>query len=135
MKFRMARITTDQFAIIGNEAPTKDINANMTVEIMAAPEDCRVGVKMGWTFSHKDNLVLTLVVICEFEIAPDDWAAVTDDEKTVIPKAMLEIFLAQTVGVVRGVLHSKTEGTPFNYIIIPPVNTTEIIAEDLIIAK
>jgi len=38
-----------------------------------------------------------------------------------------------TVGTARGVLHSKTESTPFNGLIIPPINVEQIIQEDIVV--
>jgi hypothetical protein len=37
-----------------------------------------------------------------------------------------------TVGTARGVLHSKTDGSIFNDLILPTINLTEIIKDDII---
>jgi hypothetical protein len=36
-----------------------------------------------------------------------------------------------TVGTIRGILHCKTEGTPFNALILPPINVSEMVTGDL----
>ena len=37
------------------------------------------------------------------------------------------------VGTVRGIIHAKTEGTVLNAIVLPPINLTEIIKDDILI--
>jgi len=36
-----------------------------------------------------------------------------------------------TVGTVRGILHTKTEGTNFNGFVIPTINVTELVTSDV----
>ena len=36
-----------------------------------------------------------------------------------------------TVGTARGVLHAKTENTPFNKFVLPTINVTELVKEDV----
>ena len=82
MRFRMARINIDQFAILTDIVPNGSLEVNV---------------------------------------------------KLVILKVMLEHFAVQTVGTARGILHCKTEGSQFNGIILPPVNVTELVTEDMIL--
>ena len=76
---------------------------------------------------------MVLQVLCEFGIHPEDLQSITSDNKVTIPKGTLDYFIAQTVGTARGILHCKTEGTPFNGIIIPPMNVTTMVDSDMII--
>ena len=45
-------------------------------------------------------------------------------------------YLATIVtGTVRGIIHTKTENTSLNPIVLPPINLVEAIKEDFIIPK
>ena len=38
-----------------------------------------------------------------------------------------------SVGTLRGIIHTKTEGTVLNTIVLPPINLDEIINKDLVL--
>ena len=58
---------------------------------------------------------------------------IKQDNKIIIPKELLAHFGVHTIGTARGILHCKTEGTQFNTFILPPINVSERITEDIII--
>ena len=37
-----------------------------------------------------------------------------------------------TIGTTRGVLHSKTENTPFNSFLLPTLNVNELVKKDVV---
>lgn len=74
---------------------------------------------------------MVLKMTCEFEIQVDDWKTLRNDKEVVIPKDLLEFFAVHTIGTARGVLFCKTENTQFNYIVIPPINVSEMGISDL----
>lgn len=37
-----------------------------------------------------------------------------------------------TIGTTRGVLHSKTENTPFNSFLLPTLNVMELVKKDVV---
>lgn len=37
-----------------------------------------------------------------------------------------------TIGTARGVLHSKTESTPFNSFLLPTLNVNELVKKDVV---
>ncbi len=133
MKFRMTKITVDQFAILTREAPAGDISINIEMNLKYSVEARRIMTSMLFTFEKGSEKALLLEQSCEFEIAKDDWEASVSDGKVTIPKSTVEYFGAQTVGVARGVLHCKTEGTPLNGLILPPINITQLVREDMTI--
>ena len=76
---------------------------------------------------------MVLAINCEFEIHNEDFKELRKDGKTIIPKALLELFAVHTIGTARGVLFCKTESTQFNNVIIPPINVSELIQSDMVI--
>lgn len=133
MKFRMARINVDQFAILTGTLPDGNLDVNVTLALKYSLDMHRVATSLTFIFSRKDERILLLELTCEFEIKPEDWEAAIKDSKLVIPRYALETFVVQSVGTARGILHCKTEGTPFNGIILPPINVTELVTEDMVV--
>ncbi len=62
---------------------------------------------------------------------PKDWDSLISDDVITFRKNDLGFFANQTVGVARGIMFCKTEGTPFSQYILPPVNLESLIKEDI----
>lgn len=133
VRFRMFRISTGQFAILSTEAPKGEIEITTNMELKHTNDGSAVQVNATFSFNENEQQVMILETSCEFAMHPDDLQTLTKDGKVVIPKSVIDYFIAQTVGTARGILHCKTEGTPFNGIIIPPLNVTNMFKEDMII--
>ena len=54
-------------------------------------------------------------------------------KKLTVPKKLLQPITMLTVGTSRGILHAKTENTPFNQFHIPLINIEELIKEDKVL--
>lgn len=132
VRFRMFKISVVQFAILSREV-AEGYNVGTSAVIKHTVDGGSVAVDMTFSFENGKEKAMVLEVLCEFGIHPEDLQTMTSDNKVVIPKSALDLFLAQTVGTARGILHCKTEGTPFNGIIIPPINVTNLFSSDLII--
>ncbi len=48
-----------------------------------------------------------------------------------MPKDFMRQLLVITIGTARGVLHTKTENTPFNRFLLPILDATNLIKEDV----
>ena len=72
MKFRMTKITVDQFAILTREAPAGDISINIEMNLKYSVEARRIMTSMLFTFEKGSEKALLLEQSCEFEIAKDD---------------------------------------------------------------
>lgn len=131
-KFKMFKISIPQFAIL-SENCENSYNIEARAEYKYSIERRAIAVEINFSFMGNKEKAMILYVICEFEIYPDDWNSMIADNKITIPKGLLEHFLVHTVGTARGILHCKTEGTPFNSIVLPPMDVTRMITSDLII--
>lgn len=131
MKFKMTKINIDQFAILNQEAPISDIDININLRFKYSLEARRIAPNMQFSFKHKESTLVILEVTCEFEIHPDDWKELITSSELCIPKSILEYFVAQTVGPARGIMHCKTEGTSYNGIILPPIDITQLVTDDI----
>lgn len=133
VRFRMFRISTGQFAILSTDAPQEDVDITTNMELKHAKDGSAVQVHAIFSFNDKEKQIMLLETSCEFALHPEDLRTITKDDKVIIPKELIDYFIAQTVGTARGILHCKTEGTPFNGIIIPPMNVTGMFKGDMVI--
>ena len=129
----MFKISIVQFAILSNEA-ANGYRIGTNAELRHTADGSAVAVDATFSFENGGKVDMVLQVLCEFNIHPDDLQSITVGKTVTIPKATLDYFIAQTVGTARGILHCKTEGTPFNGIIIPPMNVTTMLDSDMVIA-
>lgn len=132
IRFRMIKISIPQFAIISQKAE-EGYQIETTTSLSHTEDGSAVAVDMTFSFTRSGESAIILQIRCEFSIHPEDLTTLTTENKITIPKDVLDYFVAQTVGTARGVLHCKTEGTPFNGVIIPPLDVSSILKSDMVI--
>ena len=133
VRFRMFKISVGQFAILSQEVPQGGINMSSKMDLKHAADGGAIQVGASFVFENGEEKIMVLDVFCEFVIHRDDLKTLTKDGKVIIPKDTIDYFIAQTVGASRGILHCKTEGTPFNGIVLPPMNVTGFFKDDMVI--
>ncbi|MBF1558161.1 MAG: hypothetical protein HXO13_02220 [Prevotella salivae] len=135
VRFRMFRIHTDQFAILSETAPVDFDEVGMGVAFSyKVAEDCKIAATIKLSFDTFDNgkqPLMMIEVTCEYLINEDDWKGMIKGDVLNVTKETLEYLTAQAVGVTRGILHCKTEDTPFSVLIIPPLNVAKMITSGL----
>ena len=129
-KFIMFGIHLDQFAILCEDCKD-EVGMNVSLNFKYGDEGKKVACVVAFDFTSESEKVMVLKMTCEFEIQVDDWKTLRYDKEVVIPKDLLEFFAVHTIGTARGVLFCKTENTQFNYIVIPPINVSEMGISDL----
>lgn len=133
IRFRMTGIHVRQFAILANSAPDKDVTIDTNIGVKVSVRDRKVALEMEFVFLSEEERILLMTLQCEFEIHKEDWLTLCTEDTITIPKNTIEYFVVQTVGTARGILHCKTEGTPFNHLILPPIDATHIVQQDIVI--
>ena len=134
--FAFVGIKTDQFAII-DEAYKKTgplkITTNLSYGINEV--DKTIAVEVGFNFIKKETPFLIIGVQAFFEITKEGWEKIynVENKQVVIPKKLISHLTVLTIGTTRGILHAKTEGTPYNSIILPTVNVNDLVTEDVTI--
>lgn len=126
----MFGIHLDQFAILCEDSKD-EVGMNVSLNFKYGDEGKKVACVVAFDFTSESEKVMVLKMTCEFEIQVDDWKTLRTDKEVVIPKDLLEFFAVHTIGTARGVLFCKTENTQFNYIVIPPINVSEMGISDL----
>lgn len=132
VRFRMFRIHTDQFAILSEKAPADFDDVGMGVAFSyKVAEDCKIATTIKLSFDNGKKPLMMIEVTCEYLINEDDWKGMIKGDVLNVTKETLEYLTAQAVGVTRGILHCKTEDTPFSMLIIPPLNVAKMITSGL----
>ena len=126
----MFGIHLDQFAILCEDCKD-EVGMNLSLNFKSGDAGKKVACVVAFDFTSESEKVMVLKMTCEFEIQVDDWKTLRNDKEVVIPKDLLEFFAVHTIGTARGVLFCKTENTQFNYIVIPPINVSEMGISDL----
>lgn len=132
VRFRMFKINVDQFAILAN-SPVANVNISSNMSLDFSKENRNVRVSMGFNFLDGEQSLVILKMNCEFNVHEDDWNGFINDDSIIIPKSFIDYLIVQTVGTARGILHCKTEGSPFNYLILPPMNVSNMVEKDVVI--
>ena len=124
IKFNMAGIYVEQFSTF-----TAEIVNGIHYKVDSANK--LVGCFMEFSFSQNKQPIIHLKVSCAFGIENKSWKEFAKEKgKIIIPEMFLEHMAAVTTGTSRGILFAKTEKTPFNNFLLPPLNVKELVQSD-----
>lgn len=133
ISFGINQIATEQFAVIPETHKIGEpVQIHHELNFGIDKDNKRIYVRKLARFQHPDSTpFLIIAVACHFFIVSEDWdkLQVSDSERIVLPKDFGLHLAMLTVGTLRGVLHSKTENTPFNQYIFPPFDVTSLLPE------
>lgn len=127
VRFQMNRIGVNQFAILRDQLPEHEISLATELSFQYSAEGKQVACITGFKFKDADGVFLILQCQCSFLIHPEDWNSFESKKGVSIPESLLETLATHTIGTSRGILFCRTEGTPFNSLMIPPINVHECI--------
>jgi hypothetical protein len=134
--FALSNISTEQFAIINEEYDSSEkIQLNTNIRFGADDKIHIISCFVEILFESARRQLLKIEVGCHFHIEDESWIELFETEKRLIrlPKGFLIHLAFLTVGTVRGILHSKTEGTDFNKYVLPIIDVAEIIKDDAVL--
>ena len=132
--FQLKKITTEQFAIIPEAYDDKnqDINMDLGLNFGVDTKSKVVAVFVKVQFEQQEKPFIIVEIANHFQVEEVAWDSFcTDSKNIIIPKGFATHLLVLTIGTIRGVLHGKTENTEFNHLILPTINTTELIKTDI----
>lgn len=135
--FGLRQITTEQFAIIESAFDEAKGNFELGTGLrFGFNTDKRIITPLlAINFSQDKSPFLLLEIGCHFEIIEEHWKNLfnSNTKELKLPKELARHLVMLTVGTLRGVLHAKTENTPFNKFFIPTINVNDLVKEDLLI--
>lgn len=137
VSFRLVKIITDQYATFEDAFDSqKEVEVQTDASYGASIESRTVFCKISHNFKNiSGSPFIKIGLICIFDIDPADWEGLfsIDKNNLTLPRDLCIHMAMLAIGTARGVLHSKTEGTPFNIHVLPTINTLAMIPGDLII--
>ncbi|WP_064967610.1 hypothetical protein [Tenacibaculum ovolyticum] len=130
--FALVGIKTEQYATFKENYKEKaKIGLNTGLEFKFNKEDKIIAVVVAITFEQNKKAFLKLQVSCHFKISEDSFKGFCDNVIITFPKGFMTHLTMITVSSVRGVLHAKTEGTIFNKYLLPTLNVTKMVKENV----
>lgn len=137
ISFGLRRITTEQFAIIESAFDESKNNFELGTGFrFGFNTDKRIITPyLAINFSQDKNPFLVLEIGCHFEIIEEHWNNLfsSDTNELKLPLGLARHLVMLSIGTLRGVLHAKTENTPFNKFFLPTINVNELVKEDILI--
>jgi len=133
--FALIGIKTEQFASIEeNFIEGGNINLSSGLSFGFEKEQHAIAIFPKFNFECNGKLFLTIETSSHFSISPEAWESFFNVEtgKITVPKNFMQHLCVISIGTTRGVLHAKTENTFFNRFLLPTINATEMITDDIV---
>jgi len=112
------------------EAQIFDISTSIGVAVYNTEK--LIGVFLEIEYLQSEKMLVNAKISCHFEFTEETWKNMLDIDQSniIIPKDFFGHLVGLTLGTMRGVLISKTEGTVFSTFVLPIIETSELIKED-----
>jgi len=134
--FALRRISTEQFAIIEDGfTEGKDINLTTQLKFGANAEHKVIVLHANFRFEQDATPFVIVEAAGHFSIEERAWSSFYNEgaNNLTVPQGFMCHLAVLVIGTTRGILHAKTENTPFNRFFLPTINVTETIKEDVVI--
>ena len=129
--FRISQIKTQQFAMFPDLLVNgKEVTVDSEFSFGVNTEVKNILCVTKLSYRQDDNLLLTTEVHCIFNIREDGINLLKEQGRVGVE--FLRYLATITTGTVRGIVHTKTENTVLNSVVVPPINLVEAIKEDFV---
>jgi hypothetical protein len=132
--FALIGIKTEQFATFNeNLIDEENINLNSGIGFGFDKKHHNIAIFPKFTFESDGKMFLTIETSSHFNISPEAWKSFFNEEtqKIKIPQYFMQHLCVIAIGTTRGILHAKTENTMLNKFLLPTINATEMITNDI----
>ena len=130
--FIIHKIETKQFAILSEELDESELTITSGVAFGIDEDNRIIRAMFKYEFISKDKVILILEVYVDFQIEEKCFGKqIKIKDSLVIPKDFAAHLAMIAVGTARGILHEKTNGTKLNEFLMPPIDLTASIDEDI----
>lgn len=137
--FSLIKLTTEQFAVFEDNYDAKgELEMFLQSKFMADSKNRILGVLLQFKLRMEESQKEVLIIESglHFQIERSTWENCLDKDRKIltIPVEHAAHFTTLAVGATRGMLHSKTEGTCVNHLLLPLLSVDQFIDDkDLII--
>lgn len=129
--FRIRQIKTQQFAMFPDLLVNgKEVTVDSEFSFGVNTEVKNILCVTKLSYRQDENLLLTTEVHCIFDIREDGTNQLKEQGRIVVD--FLRYLATIATGTVRGIVHTKTENTVLNSVVVPPINIVEAIKEDFV---
>lgn len=130
--FRIRQIKTQQFAMFPDLLVNgEEVNVQSEFKFGVNKELTDIFCVTKLSYTQDEKLLLTTEVICYFAISKEGRKQIAEQGK--IEVGFLRYLATIATGTVRGIIHTKTENTALNPVVLPPLNLVEAIKDDFIL--
>ncbi len=134
--FRLVRIKTEQFAMFPEIYDPKNEQIGMSLGLRFGIDSTKriIAVLFLVQYEQEKSPFLVLEISNHYQIETKGWKNLEKTEEgIIIPKNLATHLVMLTVGTLRGALHCKVEGTEFNQFILPTIDVTQMVTEDVVL--
>jgi hypothetical protein len=129
--FRIRQIKTQQFAMFPDLLVNgKEVTVDSEFSFGVNTEIKNILCVTKLSYRQDENLLLTTEVHCIFDIREDGVNQLKEQGRVGVD--FLRYLATIATGTVRGIIHTKTENTVLNPVVVPPINLVEAIKEDFV---
>ena len=129
--YRIHQIKTQQFVFFPERFVNQSqvlIKSDFSFGVNKELTNIKCNTKI--TYTQDENLLLLIEVTCLFDIDKDASKQLLEAGR--IEVDFLRYLATITTGTIRGIIHTKTEGTSLNLIVLPPINLMDAIKNDFV---
>lgn len=133
--FSLIGIKTVEFATLKDsfkDGHSVDIDSSFDFGINQ--EENALMVLYSVTFRSGESPFIVLKLACNFGVEPEAFKRLADlkQNKVVVPKGFFTHLAVITVGTARGVLHAKLENTNFSQFLLPTIDVSQVLQDDVV---
>jgi len=135
IQYRIAKLHLADFAILVDVFDSSNMEVSVNTEFQFEYEKtqniiaCRVNV----VYSYDYDDIMRASMEGYFMINPDSIESLSSNNKIIIPSHFLVQIASITYGSMRGALCVKTEETPLNSFVLPPLYVRDVVKNDMIV--
>lgn len=129
--FRIRQIKTQQFAMFPDlmvNGKEVNVKTEFSFGVNSEVNDIFCNTKLSYT--QDERLLLTAEVHCYFDISEEGSNQLKQQGR--IEVGFLRYLATIATGAVRGIVHTKTENSALNPVVLPPLNLVEAIKSDFV---
>ncbi len=133
IQFTIYKIETTQFAVLSDTVEESALTIKSGVGFGIDEDNRLLRAMFKYEFQSNNATALILEVAVDFQIENKCFEEqIKSDDTFKIPKVFATHLAMLAVGVGRGILHEKTNGTALNNFPMPPIDITESITDDIL---
>ncbi|MTI20772.1 hypothetical protein E1176_07045 [Fulvivirga sp. RKSG066] len=132
--FALKSIETLEFATFDKVYKDGDeVGIETNFNFGVSREEHSLAVHFSLVFICHEKPFIKLKLACDFDIEPLSFKKFTvmKSNSLKVPKSFFTHLSVLTVGTARGVLHAKLENTEYDHFLLPTLNISEMIKEDV----